>query len=278
LIYNFQSLELPETKKEETFKPEKEVSSPEEPKEEQQPFQSPPEPIAEVPSKPVAEVAPVTAIEIVPESVGEVSFKDPLPLDLDPRPSQVIETLKSAENIPKEQKHLLSTADSEPEKEVSVEKPFEERKVSSAPLFVQHRRGGFTPQKDALVSSTGSLSELLDICQKQQQKLEDDEPDTKQSNELEDLLAAEANLICDELNASLANEDMSENQVPLTPPRRSRSPRKPSPARNSFETKSHFAHSPAREEGGRKMDGTGSPMSSSSDSAVASSRINMVSI
>jgi hypothetical protein len=77
---------------------------------------------------------------------------------------------------------------------------------------------------------------------------------------------------------------MSESEVPVTPPRRSRSPSKASPAINSalesedpFKTKSLFANSPVQGLVAKKMDGTSSPMTSSSESAIASSRINMVS-
>lgn len=241
-----------------------------------------PEPIADEPK-------PVAPEENTIDSSGFV-------IEFATKPKKAIparfRTGKSAkEHIPKEDQSSPvqpRDVDSEPEKEVSVEKPFEERLVSSAPVFVQHTRGGYTPHKDLLISSTGSLSELLDLCEKQQRNLDvDDELDKKvkvveEPNELEQLLASGANLICEELNASFdeIHDTMSENEVPVTPPRRSRSPRKASPARNAaldledpFKTKSLFANSPLAQ----KMDGTSSPMTSSSESAIVSSRITMVS-
>jgi hypothetical protein len=266
---------------------------------------------AEFPENFVSEIAPVIEIS-VPEPIVEVSFEEPKPftpeenpidssgfvIEFTTKPKKAIparfRTDKSSkEHIPKEDKPSpvqVKEVDSEPEKEVSVEKPFEERKVCSAPVFVQHTRGVLTPHKDPLTSSTSSLSELLDLCKKQQQNLDvDDELDKKvdeEANELEQLLASGANLICDELNASFdeIHGAMSGTEVPVTPPRRSRSPRKASPARNAapdpedpFKTKSLFVNSPAQGTVAKKMDGTSSPMTSSSESAIASSRINMVS-
>ncbi|XP_059485938.1 transforming acidic coiled-coil-containing protein 3 isoform X2 [Neocloeon triangulifer] len=230
------------------------------------------------------------------EPIVEVSFEEPTPIFLEAPSTELsqveveVEQFKALEirssieqHIPKEETPKEpegeKEVDPEPEKEVSEEKPVTERKIAPATLFIQQSRGVTNPHKDTLFTSTGSLSELLDLCEKQQRNLED-EVDTQvfeESNELEQLLAADADLVCQELNASLdaVHAEMSDNEVPVTPPRRSRSPRKPSPGRNNidqdvFKIPTRIGNSPSR---GTEIN-TAS-MTSSSESAVMSSRMSM---
>ncbi|XP_065347159.1 transforming acidic coiled-coil-containing protein 3 isoform X2 [Cloeon dipterum] len=220
------------------------------------------------------------------EFSGEVSFEEPNLISLDSTESVPSEALIQDFELAKEQidcqldrqdqvvKLELFKQLDQPEKEVSEEKPVVERKIAPATVFIQEKKEVETLKKEPFITSTGSLSELLDLCKQQQRNLED-EVDTQvveETNELQERIAADADLVCQVLNDSIRNinAEMSDNEAPITPPRRSRSPRKPSPGRNvdfeedPFKSKARVGISPSRE-----------TMNLSAESVLVSSRMSM---
>ncbi|CAB3361310.1 Hypothetical predicted protein [Cloeon dipterum] len=142
------------------------------------------------------------------EFSGEVSFVEPNLISLDSTESVPSEALIQDFELTKEQiDYQLDRQDQvvklelfkeldQPEKEVSEEKPVVERKIAPATVFIQEKKEVETLKKEPFITSTGSLSELLDLCKQQQRNLED-EVDTRvveETNELQERIAADADL------------------------------------------------------------------------------------